>query len=92
MASAWGVSYNPHCWGTGIGLAAALHMLAIIPPNPISIYPNEPMLEFDRSAHPFRNELITKPFKAKDGYVAVPEGPGLGIEINREVLQKYRIN
>src|SRR5690554_7490710 len=25
MASAWGVSYNPHCWGTGIGLSAALN-------------------------------------------------------------------
>lgn len=92
MASAWGVSYNPHCWGTAIGIAAALHMLAIIPPNPISIYPNEPMLEFDRSAHPFRNELITKPFEVKDGYVAVPEGPGLGIDINYDALKKYKIN
>lgn len=92
MATAWGISYNPHCWGTGIGLAAALNMLAIIPPNPISIYPNEPMLEYDRSTHPFRTELIKKPFVAENGSVAVPEGPGLGIDINYDVLKQYKIN
>jgi D-galactarolactone cycloisomerase len=89
MASAWGVSYNPHCWGTAIGLAAALHMLAILPPNPMSIYPSEPMLEFDRSSHPFRNDLVTEPFTVRDGYVSVPQGPGLGITINREVLSRF---
>lgn len=91
MASAWGVSYNPHVWGTAIGLAAALHMLATLPPNPLSIYPSEPMLEFDRSSHPFRNELVAQPIVAHDGLVSVPQGPGLGIEVNLEAIERYRV-
>ena len=91
MASAWGVSYNPHVWGTAVGLAAALQLLATLPPNPLSIYPNEPLLEFDRSLHPFRNDLVEEPFVAQQGYVAVPQGPGLGIRIKREVISRYLV-
>jgi D-galactarolactone cycloisomerase len=90
LASTWGVTYIPHVWGTAVGLAAALHMLAFLPPNPVSLYPGEPLLELDRSAHPFRNELITEPFVAQEGHMSVPAGPGLGIEVNRELLSRYR--
>ena len=91
MASAWGVSLNPHVWGTAIGLAAALHFLATIPPNPLSIFPNEPLLEFDRSMHPLRSELINNPFTLEQGYVSVANGPGLGIQVKKELVKKYTV-
>ena len=36
-----------------------------------------------------RTELAVEPMRAVDGEVAVPQGPGLGIEIDRDVLQRY---
>ena len=39
-----------------------------------------------------RTDLARDPIRAVDGYVAVPQGPGLGIEIDRNVLEKYTVN
>lgn len=91
MATAFGVRYVPHVWGTGIGLAAALQLLAVLPNTPPRHTPLEPMLEFDRSEHPFRQAVMKSEIEHEDGVVAVPNGPGLGIEINREVLDRYRV-
>ena len=91
MATAFGVRYVPHVWGTGIGLSAALNLLAVLPHTPPRRTPLEPMLEFDRSAHPFRQAILAAPIEHQDGVVQVPDGPGLGIEINRDVLEKFKV-
>ena len=52
--------------------------------------PLEPILEFDRSEHPFRQAVLTHPLEHVRGVVQVPDGPGLGIEIDRDALLKYR--
>src|SRR3712207_8868240 len=53
MAAAFGVRYNPHVWGTGIGLAASLQLMAVLPTHtPASLAPAEPIFEFDRTEHP----------------------------------------
>ena len=54
--------------------------------------PKEPMLEYDQSSHPFRLDLINDGVVLRNGFVEVPNAPGIGVEINREVLKKYRIN
>jgi D-galactarolactone cycloisomerase len=91
MATAFGVRYVPHVWGTGIGLAAALQLLAVLPNTPPRHTPLEPMLEFDRSEHPFRQAVMPREIEHEAGAVKIPEGPGLGIEINRETLDKFRV-
>ena len=90
MAVAFGVRYVPHVWGTGIGLAAALNLLAVLPHNPPRHTPLEPLLEFDRSEHPFRQAVLTSPIEHVGGVVSVPDGPGLGIEINLSALELFR--
>jgi D-galactarolactone cycloisomerase len=90
MATAFGVRYVPHVWGTGIGLAAALQLLAVLPHTPPRHTPLEPLLEFDRSEHPFRQAVLTAPLEHDGGRVRIPDGPGLGIDINREALEKFR--
>ena len=80
----------PHVWGTGVGLAASLQFIATLPPNPLSLNPEEPMLEYDRSSHPFREDLIGGAIRMKDGRVPVPQGPGIGVEVDRDVLERYR--
>jgi len=90
MAEAFGVRYNPHVWGTGIAIAASLQLLAVLPSHtPLSLAPLEPMLEFDRTEHPIRQAILTRPIEHVSGIVAVPDGPGLGIEIDRDALARF---
>lgn len=91
MATAFGVRYVPHVWGTGIGLAASLQLLAVLPHSPPRRTPIEPMLEFDRSEHPFRQSIMSRPIEHNRGIVTIPDGPGLGIEINRAVLKEFAV-
>ncbi len=90
LALTHGVECVPHAWGSAIGLAATLHFLAALPDQPPSFRPTPPMLEFEQCENPFRDHLATVPIVQVRGKVAVPTGPGLGIEIDRGVLERYR--
>jgi L-rhamnonate dehydratase len=74
----------PHAFKTGILVAASIHLIAAIP--------NAPVLEFSVTESPIRKGLLSTPFEMKDGYVSVPQKPGLGIELNQEVIKKYKVN
>ena len=90
LAQAHGVQVNPHVWGSAIAQAASLHVIAAVPVAHHSLYPQEPVLEYDRSSHPFRQHLIKEPIVLVDGFVAIPDKPGLGIEVDRATIEKYR--
>ncbi len=92
MANAFGIRMVPHVWGTGIGLAAALNLLAVLPHNPPGRDPWEPILEFDRSEHPARQAIMTYPIEHDQGWVTIPTGPGLGIEIDRQQLASFTVS
>jgi D-galactarolactone cycloisomerase len=93
LASTYGVLTVPHVWGSGVAVAAALHALATVPPTPFTYAPvplqNEPVIEFDRTRNPLRDDLLTENFALEGGYLQVPRGPGLGITIDEDVLRKY---
>lgn len=91
LAHAHGVMTNPHVWGSAVAQAASLQMLAAIPVTHHSLFAGAPILEYDRSSHPFRRQLVANPIDMRDGIVAIPDGPGLGIEINRDVVAYYSI-
>ncbi|MBU1358923.1 MAG: mandelate racemase/muconate lactonizing enzyme family protein [Gammaproteobacteria bacterium] len=91
LAQAWHTPIVPHVWGAGIAQAASLQFIATLPPAPLALYPSEPMLEYDQSTHPFRQDLIYHAIGMDDrGMVQIPDGPGLGIEVNRGILERYR--
>lgn len=89
MASANQVRLLPHMWGTSIRLAATLHWQATIPDEPQALNPEPCLFEFDMTENGLRTGLAKEPIEAIDGHVAVPQAPGLGIEIDREVLARY---
>ncbi|MBK8767989.1 MAG: mandelate racemase/muconate lactonizing enzyme family protein [Burkholderiaceae bacterium] len=91
LAQAHGVQVNPHVWGSAIAQAASLQFIAAVPVANHSLFAPEPVLEYDRSSHPFRQQLITRPLQMTDGWVEVPGGPGLGVEVDRSVLEAYRV-
>jgi len=94
LASSHGVPLTPHVWGSGVAQAAALHAIATLPPMPHTANPvpmqNEPIVEFDRNPNPLRDELLRGGLAiGRDGRVPVPQGPGLGIEVDEQVLRRY---
>lgn len=93
LTSSFGVLTIPHVWGSGIAVAAALQAIATLPPIPYTArgvsLQNEPMLEFDRTHNPLRDDLLTTRFELIDGCVAVPSGPGLGVEIDEDKLAAF---
>lgn len=90
MAQAYNTMMIPHVWGSGIGLAASLQLIACLPPAPLGLKPEEPMLEYDQSAHPFREDLIFHAIGMSEGKVRIPQQPGIGVEVNRDVIEQYR--
>ena len=91
LAQAHGVAVNPHVWGSAVAQAASLQLIAALPVAHHSLFAQEPLLEYDCSSHPFRQHLITHPIQQSGGWVPIPEGPGLGIEIDRSIVERYRV-
>jgi L-rhamnonate dehydratase len=84
LAADRGLPVVNHGFTTYLNVAAALHYLASIP-NTLDL------LEFVEEEGTTLRHHISSPVQAVDGRVAVPDAPGLGIEINEEGLQKYRV-
>jgi D-galactarolactone cycloisomerase len=61
----------------------------VLPVSPASPTRNEPVVEFDRTRNPLRDELLHENFVLDQGALLVPLGPELGVKINDEVLTKY---
>ena len=89
LAHAHGVQVNPHVWGSAIGQAASLQWIAAIPLAHHALFAEAPIFEYDTSAHPFRGDLVKEPVLHKDGWIEVPKRPGIGVEVNRAVLERY---
>ena len=91
MAALHGVRLVPHVWGTAVCLAASLQFMAALPPNPPRRKPIEPIMEFDRTENPFRQAVVQTPLEHHQGVMTIPDGPGLGIEINRDALSTFAL-
>ncbi len=91
-ANTHGIQVNPHVWGSPVMIAASLHVAATLPPCPPSGTPEpfvqEPVMEFDRTPSGIREGLMETPFDQVDGYLSVPEGPGLGVEIDEDAVRR----
>ena len=72
-----------HSFKSGITIAASLHGLTTMP--------TAEMFEFCMADSPLRHKLTHESFPLQDGRVHAPEGPGLGVTINDEVVAKYRV-
>lgn len=73
----------PHAWMSDILTAASLHFNTFLR--------DALFIEFNTTTGPFSRELTRNPLQVVDGYIAVPQGPGLGVEINEAAIERYRI-
>ncbi|MGH8720699.1 MAG: mandelate racemase/muconate lactonizing enzyme family protein [Burkholderiales bacterium] len=90
LALAHGVQVNPHVWGSSVGQAASLHLIGALPLANPSLFADEPVFEYDCSAHPFREQLVDRPLRQRGGWLELPTAPGLGIEVERGALERFR--
>ena len=90
LAALAGARLVPHVWGTGIQIAASLQWMAAQLPEPLRPEPRPPILEFDRTEMPFRQAILTAPIEHDAGVVQIPDGPGLGIDIDRAALDRHK--
>ena len=93
LARAFHVRVFPHVWGTPLAVAAGLHLAATLPSTPPTVTPTplaqEPIFEFDSTPHPIRDAMLTDALRPKDGWLAVPSGPGLGVEVDPGVVERF---
>jgi galactonate dehydratase len=81
MAEASHVKVIPHNPLSPVSTAACVQLDACIP--------NFALQEYTGESEPPKSELIVDPLKLVDGHLIVPEGPGLGIELNEAAFEKY---
>ena len=86
-----------HVWGSAIAVATNFHLIAAMPPIPGGLHPWESMLEFDTTDNAFRDQLLTEPLDIKNqvarnnGRAKVPTGPGLGVEPDRQFIERFEL-
>lgn len=73
----------PHSWSSDLLTAASLHLTAF--------QRRAEFVEFNTSQGPLSRMLVKEPLRMEDGYLRVPDRPGLGVEINDHVVEQYRV-
>jgi L-rhamnonate dehydratase len=73
----------PHSWSSDLLTAASLHLVAF--------QRRAAFVEFSTSQGPLSRLLVKEPLRMEDGFVRIPEGPGLGVEVNDAVINEYRV-
>jgi len=84
MAQDMNVMVCPHAWGSGILTAATLQY--------VSFLSGETFLEFNVSADPISRTLVKESFDLVNGRVAVPDAPGLGVELDTDAVERLRVS
>ncbi len=75
------IQFVSHGWNTAVGLAADLQLAAALP---VARY-----VEYLTPA-PYIDEILERPFALhENGMLAIPDQPGLGIELNREAMTLF---
>ncbi|HEX4029751.1 MAG TPA: mandelate racemase/muconate lactonizing enzyme family protein [Terracidiphilus sp.] len=73
----------PHAWTSDLLTAASLHLNAFMRRSVFQ--------EFNVTVGPLSRELCLNPVHLEDGMLRVPQGPGLGVEVDESVITKYRV-
>ncbi len=81
LASSFNLRLAPHLWAGAPCFFAGLHVLAAAPAGYI--------VEFSLGANPMIHNLSRAPVVVMDGTIAVPDGPGLGLDMDTEMISRY---
>src|SRR5262245_21015565 len=83
LAAAFNLRLSPHLWAGAPAFFAGLHLAAASPSSYI--------LEYSLGANPMLHDLIEETIEVKDGMIAIPDRPGLGITVREEMLRQHAV-
>lgn len=86
LADDRGLLCTPHGWKSGLTIAAEIHLSAACP--------NVPFIEFmvpELWPSIIRSELVRPEFTPKNGIIELPRTPGLGVELNEDVVRRLTV-
>jgi D-galactarolactone cycloisomerase len=83
LAQEYGARVATHTWSDAVALVANAHAIASLP--------NGLTVEVDQTGNPFIDGLLTEPLIIRDGLLQLPEGPGLGIELDSAALERFTV-
>ncbi|MBP6251421.1 MAG: mandelate racemase/muconate lactonizing enzyme family protein [Rubrivivax sp.] len=78
-----GIPISPHHYGSDVGFVACLHLVAS--------QPNFSLMLRDVADVSLRDNIIEQPLEIRAGVVAVPQTPGMGVDINHALLEQTRV-
>lgn len=84
LVEAADVWFNSHAWSSAVNTAASIALSASTPRCLCQ--------ELKPDPNPMQHELVPEPFGQTDGWIDVPRAPGLGVEVDEQVLAKYRLS
>lgn len=82
-----GLKFCPHTWTTGLGFALALQLVGLLPPEKRGLleYP----LEGPWEPRAWSRFLKAPPLADRDGKIRIPDAPGLGVEVDWDVVERF---
>ena len=83
LAAEHGLRFATHSWSDALAVVANAHV--------VSAFNNGITVEIDRTGTPFMDELLGEPLTIQDGMLRLSDAPGLGVELRRDVLARYRM-
>jgi len=83
LARQHNVLFVPHAWKTDLTIAATIPLLAT--------FSNSRYLEFCTSKSPLRWKLTRESFQPKNGYIELTSNSGLGVELDEQTIERYRV-
>ncbi|HLY08866.1 MAG TPA: mandelate racemase/muconate lactonizing enzyme family protein [Planctomycetota bacterium] len=87
-----GLKFAFHCWGTTLEVLAAAHFGVCFPESVVEWLEYPCHGNFGRKGmypFPLADEILTQPLAIHHGILTVPTGPGLGVEVDERVIEKY---
>lgn len=84
LADAFGKAATPH-----VSIGSAIHFAASV--QLASALPNQSIMEFWIGPNPLGDAILRAPLRIEDGYFHLPEGPGLGIDVDEAALRRHAV-
>lgn len=91
LAAIHSIAAMPHTSNNAIGIAAGLQILACLPDPTLSPASDQLFLEYGVDDNPHRSGLLATNFATEDGWAIVPDGPGLGVEVDEAYLRHHAV-
>ena len=87
LARLHAVSVVPHTSASAIGISAAVQVIACLADPTRLPTVDPPLLEMGLDENPWRTHLLSTPFDVTDGWLTIPTGPGLGVDVDEAFVR-----